>query len=321
MTRLSRAVLLMLGFITLSARAEPPHVVASIMPVHSLVAAVMQGVAEPLLLLTGSASPHDYSLRPSEARALQRASVVFRIGPVLERFLDKPIGTLGSRVRVVNLVDAPGVALLPARRTGRRSARAGDTEQATASGTTAEAGAAAHTDTDTVDEHLWLSPGNAAAMLRAINAALADVDPDNTERYAANMRRTLERLDKEERRWRARLAPVRTRAYVVFHDAYRYFERDFELNDVGAVAQAPGRQPSAGHLRELLETMRTAGARCLFREPQFRSGLIDTVVESTGVQTGVLDPVGAGIEAGADAWFELIDANVESLVACLSSPG
>ena len=287
-----------------AARAEPPRVVASIVPIHSLVAAVMQGVDEPVLLVAGKASPHDYTLRPSEARSLSEAALVFRVGGVLEAFLDKPLASLGDGTRVVELAGAPGVTLLESRNDGRW-------------GLPQEAGGHGH-EHGPADPHIWLSPANAAAMVRAISLELAGVDAANAGRYASNAEHTLHRVAESEQRWRQRLAPVRDAPYVVAHDAYQYLERHFGLNAVGAIALAPGTQPSAKHVRSLLETMRSSGAVCLFREPQFRSGLVQTLLEGSGARAALLDPVGTTVTPGPEAWFELMDANVESLASCLS---
>ena len=92
-----RYALVIVGLALVVARspaAAAPEVVASVAPIHSLVAAVMAGVGEPKLLVPPGASPHAYSLRPSEARALAGADIVFRVGPGLETFLDKPLAAL-----------------------------------------------------------------------------------------------------------------------------------------------------------------------------------------------------------------------------------
>jgi zinc transport system substrate-binding protein len=98
--------------------SPPPSVVASIAPVHSLVAGVMAGVGEPTLLVKGGASPHTYTMKPSDAAALSGAQVVFRVAPGLETFLDDPLKTLASQADVVDLSEAPGLRLLPLREGG-----------------------------------------------------------------------------------------------------------------------------------------------------------------------------------------------------------
>lgn len=102
------------------------NVVASIQPVHSLAAGVMQGVGEPRLLVIGGASPHHYSLRPSDARAIAEADVVFWIGPDLENFLVKPLTNAKSKVRSIALMEASGVTVLPLRTGGAWNAHRHD---------------------------------------------------------------------------------------------------------------------------------------------------------------------------------------------------
>lgn len=297
------------------AHAEAPRVVASIQPLHSLVAAVMQGVAEPRLLVSGHASPHDYALRPSEARALREADVVFRVGPMLEGFLDKPLATLAAGTRVLNLVDANGIVLLEMRHGERWPAHDHAGAAVTHHHRDEQAPGAEH---GRVDPHIWLDPDNAAAMLRAIRDALASADQPNATRYRDNAETALQRIAASRQGWRARLAPVRARPFVVYHDAFQYLEHHFGLNAIGAVTIDPERQPSAMHLRALLERMKTTGAVCVFGEPQFQPALVGMILESSGGRAASLDPLGAGITPGADAWFTLMDANIASLADCLS---
>src|SRR5262249_13843374 len=145
------------------AHAAPP-VLATIKPVHSLVAAVMQGAGTPELLIQGAQSEHSYALRPSDVMNIRRARIVFQIGPDLDTYLAGPLAALPGG-DVVTLEHAPGVQLLPARRGGLW-------EDAPAEGPN--------------DPHIWLDPRNAAAMTRAIAAALTRADPANGRLYAAN---------------------------------------------------------------------------------------------------------------------------------------
>ncbi|MCH9019344.1 MAG: zinc ABC transporter substrate-binding protein, partial [Proteobacteria bacterium] len=118
------------GFLVISvigaARADPPRVVASIVPVHAIVAAVMAGVAAPALVVKRGGSPHAYALRPSDARALAQANLVFWMGEGLETFLAKPLAALADTARVVTLTDAEGIRHLPVRAGGAWEQRAED---------------------------------------------------------------------------------------------------------------------------------------------------------------------------------------------------
>lgn len=306
-----RALLAMIMAFAGAAEAAPPSVVASILPVHALAAAVGEGVSEPVLIVKGGGSPHTYALRPSEARSLQQADVVFWIGPGLETFLVRPLQALPARARRVALADASAVRLLPYR-TGA-GWEAHDHDHADEHGRGDD-----HDHDGARDLHIWLDPQNAAAMADTIVATLAAVDPANAERYRANGLRLRGRLADLETEIAARLGPVRDRPFVVFHDAYQYFEDRFDVRALGSVTLAPERQPGARHLAALRREIARSGAVCVFAEPQFKPALLKTVVEGTEVRFGVLDPIGAGLTPGADAYFHLLRRLAGSLADCLA---
>ena len=292
--------------------AAAPEVVASIKPVHSLVAGVMRGLGTPVLLVRGVGSPHGYSLRPSEARALSEAELVFWVGGGLEASLAKPLAALaGDRARVIALAEAEGVRLLQARAGGPWEAP----EAAHDHGTDM------HDAGKQADFHIWLDPLNAIAIVRAAATALARADPKNAAVYRRNGTDTIKEIEALDREIAGTLAPVRERPYVVFHDAYQYLEKRYHLNAVGAVAASPERPPGARRLSEIRAKIAALGAVCVFTEPQFRPALVDTVVAGSAAQSAVLDPLGAGLAAGPDAYFALMRGLADSLAGCLSPKG
>jgi zinc transport system substrate-binding protein len=286
--------------------AAAPRVVASILPVHALTAGVMEGIGTPTLLVPPGASPHGYQMRPSEAAALAEADLVVWIGEPLETFLVKPIASLAGAAASLELLEAPGLTLLPAREGGLPEAHADEGEH----------------DHDGMDPHVWLDPGNARAIAAAIARALAKRDPGNAAAYAANAGRLDRRLAALAEELRKALAPVRTRPFIVLHDAFQYLERAFGLAVVGSITVSPDRPPSARRLAELRAALLGHGVVCVFGEPQTRTGHVATLVESTDIETGELDAEGGPeITPGPDAYFALMRANARALVACLSRSG
>ncbi|MCP5151810.1 MAG: zinc ABC transporter substrate-binding protein [Ectothiorhodospiraceae bacterium] len=284
--------------------ADAPAVVASIAPVHSLVAAVMDGVGAPTLLMPAGASPHSYALRPSESRAIEHARVVFWVGPRLEIALARALAAGGDGRVDVALMEAEGVRPWPAREGGVWQAHGHAAEDHDHAG-------------GAPDPHIWLDPDHARAMVAAVARVLADVDPGNGPRYRSNVMRLEARIEALRREVVEILAPVRDVPYVVFHDAYQGFERSFGMRAVGAVTVAPGRTPGARRVTEIRERIVTLGARCVFTEPQFAPRLVGTLVEGTGARVGVLDPVGVALEPGPELWFELMRGLAGALRACL----
>ena len=348
-------VLLLAGIaITNPAVADAPNVVVSIKPIHSLVAGVMKGVGTPHLLLQGSASPHTYSLRPSGARALEQADVVFWVGEMIEHFLIKSIPAVASKAQIVELMEEQSIRVLPAREGGTWEAHAHEEDEHDAHGHDKHGhddhadehhdghkDEHAHKDEHHEDEHdhdkhghdkhghddhagehrdghIWLDPRNGSAIVEVAARVLSKADPANAALYARNADDLMARLSTLEKDLARIVSPVKRVPYVVFHDAYQYLETRFGLNAIGSISVHTGRAPSAKRLYELRSKIVELGAKCVFSEPQFESKLVRTVVEGTEARSGVLDPLGADLPAGDDAYFKLMWQFAESLTSCLA---
>ena len=315
--------------------AAQVNVVASIKPVHSLVAGVMQGVGEPGLIVEGAGSPHTYALKPSQAAMLEKADVIFWVGHELEAFLEKPLETVGSGAKSVELVDAHDLVKLGFRDGGAfekhkhgddeghedeaghdHGEKAGDThghdhEEKTAAGHEHEHGR--------FDAHIWLDPENAKAMVHAIEEALAAADPDNAATYKANAAAMMARLDGLVGEVDKELEPVKDKGFIVFHDAYQYFETRFGLKATGSITVSPEVMPGAERVSEIRGKVKELGAACVFAEPQFEPRLVATVTEGTQAKSAVLDPLGSGLADGPDLYFQLIRTMATSFRDCLSA--
>lgn len=284
-----------------------PNVVASIKPVHALVSAVMQGVAPPHLIVRGGATPHTFSLRPSDAEALSNADLVFWIGPDLENFLDGTIETLAPNARSIDLIEAPEMALLPLRGDANFEHHDHDNE------------ADLHgDDSDEIDMHLWLDPVNAVAIVQTAAQALVTIDPENADLYRTNASETIARLHDLQAQIDADLAPFRDTPFVTFHDAYQYFERRFGVPAAGAITLNPESQSGARRIAEVRETITRLGAVCIFTEPQFEPALVAIAAEGSNARTGTLDPIGADLQDGPDLYFNLMRQMADNMRACLA---
>ncbi|HEY7746490.1 MAG TPA: zinc ABC transporter substrate-binding protein [Desulfuromonadales bacterium] len=306
--------------------AEAPRVVVSIKPLHSIVAGVMAEVAVPELLLSGGESPHSYALRPSQARALARADVIFWIGPELETFLIKPLQSLGRGGMIITVIEAPGMHLLPVRSGGVWENHEHDADEHPSHASDEHAGEKNHGHDhegaeEGMDPHLWLDPRNAKVVARLAAAELGRVFPAHRARMEANAEAMATKLDALDAELHRELAPVRGRPFIVFHDAYQYFEARYGLSAAGAITLSPEQAPGAQRLREIRKTIRDRGARCVFSEPQFTPRLVATVIEGSGARQGVLDPLGGdGLKLGPEAYFSLMRQLGENLRVCLQSP-
>ncbi|MCC8998043.1 MAG: zinc ABC transporter substrate-binding protein [Candidatus Contendobacter sp.] len=307
---------------SLAVFAAEPKVVASIKPVHSLAAGVMQGVGEPRLLVSGGASPHEYNLKPSDARALSEAQLVFWIGPELESFLIKPLHNAKDRVRAVALLDAPGMTFLPLREGGAWEPHPhGHEEPDHDSKKEPHAQHNHEREHDHAadrDAHVWLDQVNAIAMVRQMVAQLSEVDAAHKADYERNGAALIERLNRLNQQLSTELAPVKNQPYLVFHDAYQYFERRYDLSAVGSVVLSPEQRPGAKRVADIQARIRDLHARCVFSEPQFQPALVETVIAGSAARRGTLDPLGAELAAGPEAYFQLLQGLSSSLRACLS---
>ena len=323
-----------------AAMAAELNVVTSIKPVHSLVSAVMEGVAEPSLIVKGAGSPHTYTMRPSDAQALENASVIFWIGEGLEAFLDGPIETVGSRAKVIELGDLDGLTKLELREGGAFEAHDHDHEAGEEDHNHDEAGHdhdddnhghdeaghdddddkdhAGHHHDDETDMHLWLDPLNAKVFVTEIAEALSEADPENAARYAANAEAVETGLDALIEEIDAELTPVRGKPFIVFHDGYHYFENRFDVEAAGSITVNPDTAPGAQRIAEIQQKIAELGATCVFTEPQFEPRVISVVTEGTGAKAGELDPLGAALEDGPDLYPSLIRNIAGSLRDCLA---
>ena len=298
--------LMLVAFAT-PAMAEAPRVVATVKPIHALVAAVMGEVGTPELIVKGAASPHTYSLRPSDAANLEAAGIVFWTGHGLELFLEDSITTLAPSAQIVELAANPAIALLPVREGGAFEAHDdGDGHEH-----------AGH-DHGEMDMHFWLDPANAVLMVTQIADTLSAADPEHAPQYARNAAAETARLDHLTADIDARLAPVKDKPFIVFHDAYQYFERRFGLTVAGSITVTPDTLPGAQRVRELHGKIAEAGVTCVFAEPQFEPAVVNTIIEGTAAKSGTLDPEGAGLAEGPGLYEQLITGLADSLLACLN---
>ena len=291
-----------------AARATAPRVVVTIKPLHSLVAGMMRDVGTPELIVRGLLSPHLYALRPSDIGMMENADLVIWVGATMETFLHRHMVHSHYDRNVISPLEMRGVTLLAKRRgtkwepdydeVGQAGSRSGDMNT-------------------WVDAHVWLDPRNARAFVDGLEGILARHDPDNGQLYARNGKRLRARLAKLESELEARLKSHRSDVYLVFHDAYQYFERRFGLHPVGSITVHPENPPSARRIVEVRELVVERGAACVFSEPQFKSGIVKRLIHETGARHGMLDPIGADLTPGPDLYFDMLRNLAQSLLDCL----
>ncbi|WP_261395813.1 zinc ABC transporter substrate-binding protein [Salipiger bermudensis] len=341
-----------------AAGADVPSVATDIPPVHSLVSIVMGDLGSPDLLVQPGASPHGYSLRPSEARALDQADAVFWIGEALVPWMAGSIEALASDARVVELIETDGTTELAFREGVTFEAHDHDHEEHAEHDDHnhddhdheehaehddhdhddhdhddhAEHDDHDHEDHDHEDHaehedhdhdhhgndpHAWLDPENGKVWLDVIAAELSALDPENAGTYAANAEAGKAELEALIGEITATLAPLRSENFVVFHDAYQYFETRFDIPAAGSITLADASDPSPARIEEIQGKVAELGVTCAFSEPQYDANLIATVFRGTDARTGVMDPLGTELTPGPDLYPQVLRNLATSLSDCL----
>ncbi len=342
----------MLSSATISAQADV-YVVASIKPIHSLVSAVMQGVGEPSLLIEGAGSPHNYSLKPSQANELQKANLIFWIGHDLEAFLERSIENIAPQAVSVPLIESHGIKTLPFREGASFDEHDHDKHDEHDHDKHDEHDHDKHDEHDhdkhdehddhdkhdehdhenkhehdhdkhdehdhgEFDPHVWLDPNNAKILVAEIEEQLTKIYPKHADTFANNANTITKELDALTDEINLELKDVKSKGYIVFHDAYQYFERRFDMSALGSVTVSPEVMPGVNRIRKLQQKVKQLEAICVFSEPQFEPKLVATITENTSAGSGVLDPLGASIEKGPQLYFKLIRNMALSIKECLS---
>jgi zinc transport system substrate-binding protein len=281
------------------------------MPVQSIVAAVMGDRGTPELLLQGRLSEHTASLTPRQIAALGAADIVFTIGHGLEYSVGQLDGSEAvNGKRFVQLELAPGVSLLPIR---EGAAWEPDTNAPTTAAVIDANGLVLK-----ADPHIWTDPANAVAMARAVAAQLAKADPGGADVYRQNVEQFSTSLQSLGDDIAAEMRPLRAKRFIVFHDAYHYFERRFGLQAAGSISDVSASTPSAARLKSIRDRLVATHAACVFREPQFDDKYVRAITEGTPARIGVLDGLGADLTPGPAAYGQLLRNLAASFRNCLT---
>lgn len=292
--------------------AEVPSVAVDIPPVHSLVARVMGELGSPDLVIQSGASPHGYSMRPSEARALSDADVVFFVSDEPTPWLAKARASLAADADAVELMKVPGTLHLTYRSGPTFEAHHHADEASSAHGE--EHDEHGH---DGENPHGWLDPVNAHTWLGAIAESLAAQDPEHAATYRSNAQAGQQELEALTESLSARLAQVQGTRYIVFHDAYQYFEHRFDVPASGAISLGDASTPSPARVKEIQARVKQDDIQCVFREPQYNPALIESVFEGTGVKTSIVfEPLGVGLPLGETLYPQLIERLGQGILRC-----
>ena len=331
-------IILVSFFFSFSAKAEV-NVVTTIKPLHSLISSVMKGVGEPSLIIEGTNNPHTFVFKPSHAEMIENADIVFWIGEDLEAFMEKPLDSLAKNAKTISFMDLASIEKLKFREQnifddhddhghddhddhGHKDDDHDDHDDHDGhddehDGHDDHDDHAGHHDGHNhgeFDAHIWLDPANAKEMVLEISHELSELDPSNKSKYEDNASKTIVALDKLIEEVDKSLS--KDISYIVFHDAYQYFEKRFGVIPAGALTLNPDVLPGAKQIADIQDVINDKGIKCIFSEPQYNPKIIETLGNDMNISTGVMDPLGAYIDAGPSMYSDLINQIANSIKDC-----
>ena len=310
---------------SLAANAEI-KVVTTIKPLHSLISNVMDGVGEPSLIIEGSTSPHSFVLKPSHAKMIEQADIIFWIGEDIETFMEKPLESIAKNAKKISFMELASIEKLKFREENIFDHDDHDDHGHGEDKDHDDHGHGEKKDHDDhghgheghhhgeFDAHIWLDPANAKEMLHEIAHELADLDPDNASKYESNADQAIKSIDKMIKDIDTNIN--KDAKFIVFHDAYQYFETRFGVMTAGALTLNTDVLPGAKQISEIQEVITERDIKCIFSEPQFNPKIIETIAKDTGIKTGVLDPLGSIFDANKMQYFKLINDLGNKLKDC-----
>jgi len=323
------SIIALFSFIA-TAKAEI-KVVTSIKPIHSLASYIMDGVGSPDVIVDGYSSPHGFQLKPSHAKMLENADIIFWIGEGLENFLEKPLDTISKKAKKIEFLDVKGIKKLKFREKNIFDEHDHDEHKHEEDEHKHEEDEHKHEEDEhkheedehdghddhghgEYDPHIWLDPENAKLMVKVITKELSELDSKNASIYEKNSKKALSDLDKLIKK--VKKDTNKDLRFVAFHDAYHYYEDRFGINLLGALTVNPDVLPGAEQLAEIREVIEHEKVNCIFSEPQFNPDIIKSIAKDTGIKTGVLDPLGANLDKGKNLYFDLIKNISTSFKGC-----
>lgn len=264
------------------------NVVTSFYPVYLATINVTKDI--PGVNVTNMTEPqtgclHDYALRPSDLKTLEKADVFIINGAGMESFLEDVV----SRQKDLKVIEASeGIPLLK--------------------------------DTNGEENaHVWVSVTNAITYVNNIAEQLSAADPDNEAKYLANAAVYVQKLTELKDEMHSVLDSLKNRDIITFHEAFPYFAQEFDLNIVAVVEREPGSEPTPRELADIIDTINQIGIKALFAEPQYPSKAAEAIARDTGAKVFTLDPVvtGEAVPGAADAYIEKMRKNAETLTEAL----
>jgi zinc transport system substrate-binding protein len=242
-------------------------VVVTILPQVEFVENVGGDRVNVTVMVPPGASPHTYEPKPAQLKALAEATLYAKVGSGVEFELVWMEKLLATNEEIVVVDCSKGVE--------RQEAVTEDEHEDEHHGA--------------MDPHIWMSPTNARLMVQNICDGLIEVDPGNRRYYEQNRDVYLKQLTEIDREIRSGLATVKNRQFMVYHPAFGYFAREYNLTMIPL--EIEGKEPTAAGLTHLIEQAKAHDIRVIFAEPQFDPKSAEVIAEAIGGEVVLIDPL------------------------------
>lgn len=300
----------LLSVALLTAASAQANVLTTVKPLGFIAEAIGQGVTQTDVLLPVSASPHDYSLKPSDAQQLQSAELVVWVGGGMESFLTKSVNKL-PKEKVLTLAEVPAIKTIV------DATKKEDHDEHDHDHHHHHHGHDHDGHDHSKDWHIWLSSDAAVLTAEQIADRLSAQYPDKKVKIAENLAQFKANVEAKKAQIKAQLAPMKGKGFYTFHEAYGYFEKAYDLHSLGSFTINPTVAPGAKTLGKIKEHIAEHKAVCLFAEPQFTPKVVQSLSKGTDTKVGQLDPLGAKIEMSANAYPEFLQGLADEFSQCL----
>ncbi len=288
--------------------ASTPDVIVTLKPIQSLVLALTQSTPIKVELLGGGInSPHSYALKPSDMRQLNQAKVIIQVSPDMERFLVKPLSALSRKPVIISLAEIKGLSLLATEQNHHH-----DEQQA-------QRPASEHQTTDKIpDLHIWLDPLNMVTIAEHLKQRLISQFPSHSFLIKQNARLLKDQLIQLDRDIKALIAPVKDKKFMVYHNAFHYFENRYGLHNLGSVTLTAHTLPGSRHVVEIKNKMRKQNIVCLFTQQGKQPALVKVLTENSTIKIMPLSPLGITLKPSAGLYFDMMLTLAQEYKSCLS---
>ena len=145
---------------------------------------------------------------------------------------------------------------------------------------------------------------------------LSKIDPENANKYQQNATKGKEEIDESISQIETMLKPLSDMRFIVFHDAYYYFEDRFGLSATGSISLGDASDPSPGRLIEIQNAIKRLTVNCVFSEPQFNPQTVKNVASGAAIDTRVIDPLGSALQVDSGLYTKLLEDIGKSIASC-----